>query len=135
MKPSKAAKETNPNPAQPILVRKSLRLQIPLRLLAVIPFSIRTSKLLSTRPAKLVLEQNARHRVVFSQRIKGKNISTRILLLRSRSHGPRPVAKRQVDSKMSQSYGSYDLYLVAAECFANGIALAQLRKTAKTERR
>src|SRR5499426_2010299 len=29
MKPSKAAKETNPNPAQPILVRKSLRLQIP----------------------------------------------------------------------------------------------------------
>src|SRR4030095_8314724 len=42
MKPSKAAKEKNPNPAQPTRVKKSLRLQMPLLLSAAIGSSLRT---------------------------------------------------------------------------------------------
>src|SRR5262245_553383 len=40
MNPSKAAREKKPNPAQPMRVTKSLRLQIPFFRFAIIPFSL-----------------------------------------------------------------------------------------------
>jgi hypothetical protein len=51
MKPSKAAKEKNPNPAQPTRVRKSLRLQIPFLRFAVMVLSVRTHVDLSSQVA------------------------------------------------------------------------------------
>jgi len=56
MKPRKAAKETNPNAPQPIRVKKSLRLQIPLRLSTVVSFL----ELLNL--SYFTLEQNRRHK-------------------------------------------------------------------------
>ena len=116
MKPSKAAKEKNPNPAQPTRVRKSLRLQIPFLRFAVMVLSVRTHVDVSSQVASA----------------KGTPLDGSLHRLKGEC-----VAKRQDGTaKCLSPTGSPGISIEwQPSFFANGIGLAQLRKTEKKERR
>src|SRR4029453_7230234 len=94
MKPSKAAKEKNPNPAQPTRVKKSLRLQMPLLLSAAIVSSLRThGQLIRKLQHQAMHQQKLRHGMAAYSKQENKHCHR--IIERPKTEG---VADRQDDT-------------------------------------
>jgi hypothetical protein len=132
MKPSKAAKEKNPNPAQPTRVKKSLRLQMPLLLSAAIVSSLRThGQLIRKLQHQAMHQQKLRHGMAAYSNQENKHCH-RIIERPKRRVWPIGRMTRQ-NASVLWNPGIPAKHQPSV--FANGIGLAQLRKTEKSERR